>query len=293
MVNIAWFIKNKGNFWVESYQVTFIILQIFPKEIIMGYRFFELSEEDSVGVIRLNRPPVNAFNLEMAKEFDALLDDVAKIESIKALVVTGNKKIFSAGADIGLISSSEWNYLKELVEVGQRAFHKMESMSKMVIAVIEGHCMGGAMEFTLACDRRFMAIGDAKIGLPEVKLGLMPAWGTTYRLPRFIGKSKALDLMVKGTLLNAEEAKAIGLVDEIYPQEEVMTKAMDYARSIANGATFAIGRIKKCINVSFDLPFKESMELECNSQEEIFKTQDCREGTQAFLEKRSPKFIGK
>src|SRR3989304_8913098 len=122
MVNIAWFIKNKGNFWVESYQVTFIILQTLLKEIIMGYRFFELSEEDSVGVIRLNRPSVNAFNLEMAKEFDSLLDEVTKRESIRAVAVTGNKKIFSAGADIGLISSSEWNYLKELFEVEQGAF---------------------------------------------------------------------------------------------------------------------------------------------------------------------------
>ena len=259
----------------------------------MSYRFFELSEEDSVGVVRLNRPPVNAFNLDMAKELDALLDEIAKRESVRAVVVSGNKKIFSAGADINLISSSEWTYLRELVEVGQMAFHKMESMTKIVIAVIEGHCMGGAMEFALACDRRFMAMGEGKIGLPEVKLGLMPAWGTTYRLPRLIGKSKALDLMIRGTLLNAEEAKAIGLVDEIFSQEQVMTKAVDYARSIANGATFAIGKIKKCVNQGFDLPFSETMRLECNSQGEVFATQDCKEGTQAFLHKRNPKFIGR
>lgn len=259
----------------------------------MSYRFFEVSEEDSVGVFYLNRPPVNAFNLDMTKEFDTLIDEIAKRENIRAVVVTGNKKIFSAGADISLISGSEWSYLRELVEVGQRAFQKMENMSKIVIAVIEGHCMGGAMEFALACDRRFMAMGEGKIGLPEVKLGLMPAWGTTYRLPRLIGKSKALDLMVRGTLLNAEEAKAIGLVDEISPQEQVMSKAMDYARSIANGATFAMGKIKKCINEGFDLSFSETMRLECDSQGEVFATQDCKEGTQAFLEKRKPKFIGR
>ncbi len=259
----------------------------------MTYRFFELSEEDSVGIIRLNRPPVNAFNLDMAKEFDDLLDEIAKREGIRVIVITGNKKIFSAGADISLISHSEWSYLRELVEVGQRAFHKMENMPKIVIAVIEGHCMGGAMEFALACDRRFMAIGEGRIGLPEVKLGLMPAWGTTYRLPRLIGKSKALDLMIRGTLLDAEEAKAIGLVDEIFPQEQAMTKAMEYARSIANGATFAMGRIKKCINGGFDLSFSESMRLECDSQGEVFATQDCKEGTRAFLEKRNPKFMGR
>lgn len=259
----------------------------------MTYRFFELSEEDSVGIVRLNRPPVNAFNLDMAKEFDTLLDEIAKRESVRVVVVLGNKKIFSAGADISLISSSEWTYLRELVEVGQRAFHKMENMSKIVIAVIEGHCMGGAMEFALACDRRFMAIGDGKIGLPEVKLGLMPAWGTTYRLPHLIGKSRALDLMIRGTLLDAEEAKAIGLVDEIFPQEEMVTKAMEYARSIANGATFAMGRIKKCINEGFDLSLLEAMRLECDSQGGVFATQDCKEGTRAFLEKRSPKFVGR
>jgi enoyl-CoA hydratase/carnithine racemase len=259
----------------------------------MSYRFFEFSEEDSVSVVRLNRPPVNAFNLDMAKELDALLDEIAKRETTRAVVIAGNRKIFSAGADISLISSSEWTYLRELVEVGQMAFHKMESMPKIVIAVMEGHSMGGAMEFALACDRRFMATGDGKIGLPEVKLGLMPAWGTTYRLPRLIGKSKALDLMIRGTLLNAEEAKAIGLVDEIFPQGQVMSKAMDYARSIANGATFAMGKIKKCINEGFDLSFSESMRLECDSQGEVFATQDSKEGTQAFLEKRSARFIGK
>ncbi|HEY7534868.1 MAG TPA: enoyl-CoA hydratase-related protein [Thermodesulfobacteriota bacterium] len=149
------------------------------------------------------------------------------------------------------------------------------------------------MEFALACDRRFMAIGEAKIGLPEVKLGLMPAWGTSYRLPRLIGKSRAIDLMIKGSLLNAEEAKAIGLVDEIFPQEEVMSKAIDYARSISKGATFAIGKIKICVYESLDLDFEKSTRLECNYQSEIFDTHDCKEGTQAFLEKRSPEFIGK
>lgn len=259
----------------------------------MSYKFFELSEEDSVGVVRLNRPPVNAFNLDMAKELDTLLDEIAKRESVRAVVVAGNEKIFSAGADIGLISSGEWSYLRELVKVGQRAFQKMENMPKIVIAVIEGHCMGGAMELALSCDRRFMAMGEGKIGLPEVRLGLMPAWGTTYRLPRLIGKSKALDLMVRGTLLNAEEAKEIGLVDEVFPQEQVMAKAIDYARSIANGATFAMGRIKKCVNEGFDLSFSETMGLECDSQGEVFATQDCKEGARAFLEKRSPKFIGR
>ncbi|HEX3034855.1 MAG TPA: enoyl-CoA hydratase/isomerase family protein [Thermodesulfobacteriota bacterium] len=259
----------------------------------MGYEFFKLSEENSVGVIRLNRPPVNAFNLDMAKELDVLLDEITEKEDIKAVVFTGNGKMFSAGADISSMKDNEWNYFKELIEVGQRAYRKIEDMPKIAVAAIDGHCMGGALEFALSCDRRFMATGKAKTGLPEVKLGLMPAWGSTYRLPYLIGKSSALDLMIRGTLLSAEEAKAIGLVDEIFPQEEVLARAMDYAREVANGATFAIGKIKKCINSSFDLSFSEIMKLESDSQAEIFETHDFKEGTQAFLEKRSPTFTGK
>lgn len=259
----------------------------------MSYEFFKLSEEDSVGVVRLNRPPVNALNLDMSKELGVLLDDISGRNAIKAVVFTGNERIFSAGADISSMKTNEWNYFKELIEAGQRAYHKIENLPQMVIAAIDGHCMGGALEFALSCDRRFMTTGKAKIGLPEVKLGLMPAWGSTYRLPRLIGKPRALDLMIRGTLLSAEEARAIGLVDEIFPQEEVLAKAIDYAREIASGAAFAIGKIKKCINASFDLSFSESMKLESDSQAQIFETHDFKEGTQAFLEKRSPKFVGK
>lgn len=259
----------------------------------MGYEFFKLSEEGSVGVVRLNRPPVNAFNLDMAKELDVLMDDISGRGDIKAVVFTGNEKIFSAGADISSIKTNGWSYFKELIEVAQRAYLKIEDMPKIVIAAIGGHCMGGGLEFALSCDRRFMATGKAKTGLPEVKLGLMPAWGATYRLPRLIGKSRALDLMVRGNTLSAKEAKAIGLVDEIFPQEEVLARATDYALEAAGGAVFAIGKIKKCINAGFDLSFPESMRLESDSQAQILKTRDFKEGTQAFLEKRSPKFVGK
>lgn len=267
--------------------------QFFFKEKLMSYSFFEISQDNSVGIINLNNPPVNAFTLEMAKELDKILDDIAGDEAIKCVIITGNKRVFSAGADISSMENSDWEYLRELVRVGQEAFERLENMSKVVLAVIDGHCLGGAAELALACDRRFMATGKARIGLPEVKIGLMPAWGTSYRLPRLVGRSKALDLMIRGTLLSAEEALEIGLIDEMYSKEELMTKALEYANEISRGATFAISRIKKVINRSFDISFKESMLLECNSQKEVFATLDRKEGMRAFLEKRSPSFNGK
>jgi len=259
----------------------------------MSYKFFELSKEDTVGIISLNNPPVNAFTLEMAKEFDKIINHITGMESIKSLIITGKEKIFSAGADIGLMRSRDWKYLEALIEVGQRAFKRLESSEKIVIAVINGHCMGGALELALACDRRLMATGRARLGLPEVKIGLIPSWGAAYRLPRLIGKSKALDLIIRGKLLSAEEAKEVGIVDEIYSDDELLKKSLEYAKEISSGATFAMGMIKRCINESVGLALEESMRLECEVQSEVFRSHDCKEGMNAFLEKRNPNFVGK
>ncbi len=259
----------------------------------MSYKFFELSKEDTVGIISLNNPPVNAFTLDMAKEFEKIIKHITEMDSIKSLLITGKEKIFSAGADISLMRCGDWTYLEALIDVGQRAFKRLESSEKIVIAVINGHCMGGALELALACDRRFMATGRAKIGLPELKIGLIPSWGAAYRLPKLIGKSEALDLIIRGKLLSAEEAKEMGIVDEIYSDDELLKKALEYAKEISSGATFAIGMIKRCINESVGLSLEESMRLECDVQREVFKSQDCKEGMNAFLEKRNPNFVGK
>ncbi len=153
--------------------------------------------------------------------------------------------------------------------------------------------MGGGLELALSCDMRFMASGQGRMGLPEVKLGLMPAWGTTYRLPRMIGKQRALELMITGELLDAMEAHKIGIIDRVFSPEDFMKKTLEYAKGIAKGATYAMGKIKRCINKGIDKTLSEGLALERESQLEIFRTEDFKEGTQAFLEKREPKFKGR
>lgn len=259
----------------------------------MSYENVEITIEDGVGIVRMNRPPMNAFTLEMTREIDKLFTEIAGDDRIRSVVLTGNGRVFSAGADIALMQAGGWDYLRDLVEVGQRVYADIESMPKIVVAAIEGHCLGGAFEFALACDRRIMATGKASVGLPEVKLGLMPAWGTSYRLPRLVGKSRAIDMMTSGCLLKAEQALELGIMDEICPPEEVLERAVAYARGLASGPAVAIGMIKKCINESMEVPFEDAMKLECESQAVVFHTEDFREGTMAFLEKREPRFQGR
>ena len=259
----------------------------------MSYRFFHLHKEDSVGCIRIDRPPVNAFDLEAMQEFGALIENVGADRDIRVVMISGSTKVFSAGADINMLNSSEDDYLIGFLELCQQTLRKVEMLAKIVIAAIEGHCVGGGLELALACDFRFMAQGENKICLAEIRIGVITAWGTTYRLPRLIGKSKALDLIITGRLLDAEEAQKIGLVDRIFPPGDIMSKTLEYAKDIAKGAPVAIGMAKKCINEGMDKDFSEVIRLERESQMRLFNTRDFKEGVRAFLEKKTAEFKGK
>ena len=142
----------------------------------MSYRFFHLCKEDSVGLIKIDRPPVNAFDLEAMQEFGSLIQEVGEDGDIRVVMISGSTKVFSAGADINMLNSSEDNYLIGFLELCQQTLRKIEMLPKIVIAVIEGHCGGGGLELALACDFRFMAQGENKIGLAEIGIGVMTAW---------------------------------------------------------------------------------------------------------------------
>lgn len=245
-----------------------------------------------MGFVKINRPPVNALNLEAMQELSTLIEEVRADKNIKAVVISGNTRVFSAGADINMLKSSDVHYLMGFLDLCQKTLRKIEMLPKIIIAVIEGHCVGGGLELALACDFRFMAQGENKIGLAEIKIGVITPWGTTYRLPRLIGKSQALDLMITGRLLDAEEAHKIGLVDQVFPPGDIMSKALDYAKGIAKGATVAIGMAKKCVSEGMDKDFSEVLRLEREGQMRLFHTHDFKEGVEAFLEKKPPEFKG-
>jgi enoyl-CoA hydratase/carnithine racemase len=170
---------------------------------------------------------------------------------------------------------------------------KFESTPKVVVAAINGHCLGGGLEMALCCDFRIAAEGTYRIGLPEVTLGLLPGTGGTQRLPRLIGRQKALDLMLRGTTMAPQDALAAGIVDEVVPAGELLNKALARATVYATGPTFAIGRIKKAAVLGFGMPLDEGLKLERQLLIELFKSEDAKEGVTAFVEKRKPTYKGR
>jgi enoyl-CoA hydratase/carnithine racemase len=170
---------------------------------------------------------------------------------------------------------------------------KFESTPKVVVAAINGHCLGGGLEIALCCDFRIAAEGSYRIGLPEVTLGLLPGTGGTQRLPRLIGRQKALDLMLRGTAMPPQDALAAGIVDEVVPAAQLLDKALERAKVYAAGPTFAIGRIKRAAVQGFGMTLAEGLKLERHLLIELFKSEDAKEGVTAFVEKRKPNYKGK
>ncbi len=259
----------------------------------MGTNFVTLKVEPPLGLVQLNRPPANAYNLDSLKDLDAVVEEARVHDEVKVVIVHGNQKFFSAGADITAFLGAEPGALTTFALFGHQVLDKLERMPKIVIAAIEGHAMGGGLEIALACDLRFMAQGKAQLGLVEVKIGAVPNMGGTQRLPRLIGKARALELMIAGATVGADEALRIGLVDRLYPAEELMAKATDYARALAQGATLGIGLIKQCVNEGLEMPLGAGLALERTCGGVAFRSEDFREGSRAFVEKRAVTFKGR
>lgn len=263
----------------------------------MNYQFLEIEENKGVGIVRLNRPPANALNVELVEELHSVVDEMLLKESVRAVIFIGKERFFAGGADIKMMQEHKDKDLPAFIEGFtvhlQRVYNKIEEMPKPVIAAINGFAAGGGCELALACDFRFMAKGTARVGLPEIKLGLLPGAGGLQRLPRLVGKAKAMEMIINGLLLKAEEALEAGLVHKIFEPDALFDKTFEYAEQLAKQATLAVGTIKRCINKGLQSDIRAGLAFDIDMQDRLFKSQDAMEGIAAFIEKRTPFFKGK
>jgi len=253
-----------------------------------------LEKQDAIGHVVLDRPPANSYDRAFLDELDAAIEDARRDDAVKAILVrSANERFFSAGADINVFAKGDLDVQNAFVVCANEAMGKLEAVPKVVVAAINGHCLGGGLEIALCCDFRIAAEGAYRIGLPEVTLGLLPGTGGTQRLPRLIGRQKALDLMLRGTTLTPQDALAAGVVDEVVPAGMLLDKALERTRAYATGPTYAIGQIKLAAVQGYGMRLDEGLKLEREALIRLFGSEDAREGVTAFVEKRKPNYKGK
>jgi enoyl-CoA hydratase/carnithine racemase len=253
-----------------------------------------LETQDSVGHIVLDRPPANSYDRAFMDDLDAAIEQARADDGVKAVVVrSASERFFSAGADVSVFAKSDLDAQNAFVVCANETMGKFEGLPKVVVAAINGHCLGGGLEIALCCDFRIAADGAYKIGLPEVTLGLLPGTGGTQRLPRLIGRQKALELMLRGTTLSPQEAKEAGIVDEVVPAADLAARAHERARSYTEGPSYAVGQIKLAAVQGFGRPLAEGLAIEREALIRLFKSEDAREGVTAFVEKRKPAYKGR
>lgn len=255
--------------------------------------YVKFEKQDGIGLIKLNRPPANTYDYELMQQLHDALERVRFDEGIKVAILTSElEKFFSAGADIKMLKESVPDYKASFCLFCQETLNKMEQTPKIIIAALNGHCVGGGLEIALACDLRFMGRNAGQIGLPEVTLGVLPGTGGTQRLPRLIGKARALDMMITGRTITPDEALQIGLVDRVFDKEELMSKTLEYAQNLTKGATRSIGLIKRAVQEGLEMSLPAGLALERELQNRLFVTKDAQEGLSAFIEKRKAQFKG-
>ncbi|MFQ5597507.1 MAG: enoyl-CoA hydratase-related protein [Nitrospiria bacterium] len=246
--------------------------------------------EGAVATIVLNNPPRNILTLDLITQLETAIDALTADVVVKAVVITGSGPLFVAGADIKVIAgidSAEEG--EKLARQGQALFNKIEQMQKAVIAAINGFCLGGGLELAMSCHIRIA--GDrARLGQPEINLGIIPGFGGTQRLPRLVGQARAVELILTGDMINAEEAKRIGLVNKVVPETEVLKQATGMAKKIAAKGGKAITAALQAIEEGMHEPLSIGLGREAQLFGEICNTEDKKEGISAFLEKRQPRF---
>ncbi len=269
----------------------------------MSYNFLNIEVDEGVGIINLNRPPANSLNEEFTAELGKAFDEVKNNDEIKVVILKSNLPgFFIAGADIKMFAQMTPEQGKQVSKDLQEVINKLEDMEKISIAVLSGFALGGGLEVALGCDFRFACKKvkikdkdrDVMIGLPETNLGLLPGAGGTQRLSRVIGPKKALFFISQGAQMTAEEAFRLGIIEKLYDTaDELFEESLKFAKMLAKRAVKAIGYAKYAIYKGYNKDMPEALAIECEMFYKAFQTEDCKEGLNAFIEKRKPEFKGK
>ncbi|MFO0931301.1 MAG: enoyl-CoA hydratase/isomerase family protein [Planctomycetota bacterium] len=255
----------------------------------------DVRTEHRIRVLTLNDPPANAYSHEMMKALDAAVLDARFDAGVDVIVLTGaGDRFFCAGANIEMLTKADPTWKYHFCLHANETLLRLEHTPKVVIAALNGHTVGGGLEVALAADLRFAKQGGGKIGAPEVALGVLPGTGGTQRLTRLLGPSKAIELMVSGRNFEAEEALALGLVNQVFPAASFWDDVIAYARTLClpNRAALAAGAIKRACQTGAGLPLESGLALERELQAQLFRTADAKEGMGAFVERRKPTFKG-
>ena len=259
----------------------------------MEYQFLKLDKTDGIATVTIDRPKaLNALNPDVLKEMFSMFLGLRDDAEVTVILVTGTGKAFIAGADIAHMKDLDETGGLRFAELGLAVLGIIEGMEKPVIAAVNGFALGGGTEFILACDMVF-ASSRAKFGQPEVKLGIIPGFGGTQRLPRLVGKMVAKELIFTGDVIDAARAKAIGLVNEVFEPEALMDEALAVAKRVAKAGPVAVAKAKQAIDLGYDQALSSGLTVEKMAFGALFNTHDRLEGMTAFVEKRAPNFEGK
>jgi enoyl-CoA hydratase/carnithine racemase len=257
----------------------------------MPYETLTVAREDSFAVITLNRPPANAISEALIHELNAALGSVQTDDAVRSVIITGaGEKIFCGGADLG--SAFSGGDVESFIRFGNSVMRKMERFAKPIIAAINGHAMGGGCEIAMACHLRLLK-ETARMGQTESNLGIIPGYGGTQRLPRLIGRTKALEFLLLGSQVPAQECLQLGLVNRLCKEGETLNDAKTLARQLGKRAPLAMAAILKAVDEGLEAPMARSIDVEIDAFMPTLRSEDASEGIQAFFGKREPQFKGR
>jgi enoyl-CoA hydratase/carnithine racemase len=254
------------------------------------------SVDAGIATLTLHDPPANTYSYEMMQELDAAILQARMNDDVHVLVIRGDgDKFFCAGADIKMLATAKPSFKYNFCLHANETLNRLEQTPKLVIAAINGHCVGGGLEVAMACDLRIARRGKAKIGLPEVALGVLPGTGGTQRLARLVGRAKAIELMALGANLTVDQALALGLVNALVEDAGFDAAVTEYARQFVppNKASKAVGAIKRAVISGLEVDFHSGLAIERELQQQLFISDDAKEGISAYVDKRPPAFKGR